>query len=247
MKTAIFHSVNAALYLFSEKVTLKIDAIHLGKNEGFSIMPPQLERQLKCHTGLFAYTDGYLFTHLHEDHYYKDGLLTALNVPNRPVVYGPGLSQSTALAKRDYTGLKCFTIGNTEVVAIETEHIGNNYSETPHESFFIKFEEETVFIAGDGYIDEKLIIKSAKYSISSINIAFFNPYQLVQPGCQDFIRKMSPGRVYLYHLPFPQDDVYNYWTIAKRIIKLYPKDLPKLEILSQMAWIDNRYPLSKKS
>lgn len=247
MKIAIFHSVNSALYLFSEKVSLMIDAIHLGKNEGFSIMPPQLERQLKSHTGLFAYTDGYLFTHLHDDHYYKDGLFTALNTSNYPVIYGPGLTQSTVLAQRDYTGFKCFKISNAEVFAIETEHLGKNYSKTPHESFFIKFEEETVFIAGDGYIDEKLIVKYAKNSIPTINIAFFNIYQLMQSDSQNIIRKMSPKRVFLYHLPFPEDDVYNYWSFANRIIKDYPKDLPKLEILPQMAWIDNRYPVSKKA
>lgn len=241
MKTAVFHSVNSALYLYNRGTGILVDAVHSGTRSGFSLMPPALDAQLKHHTGLFTHADGLIFTHTHSDHYDPDGLRTALDVSKPPLVYGPDLTESTAPVQVIRPGLKSIHIGQAEISAIKTDHMGGNSPAGPHECFIIRMGSENLFVAADADLNSPLAA-SIMAQNPVIDLAFFNLYHLALPAGQDFIREMRPSRVFLYHLPFAKDDIYNYRTMARQITEKYPKDLPPFEILRQMAWLDDAAP-----
>jgi L-ascorbate metabolism protein UlaG (beta-lactamase superfamily) len=241
MQTAVFHSVNSALYLYNRGTGILVDAIHSGTRSGFSLMPPSLYTQLEHHTGLFAHADGLLFTHTHSDHYDADGLRTALDVPKPPLVYSPGLSKSTAPVRVIQPGVKSIHIAQTEITAIKTNHMASHSPQGPHECFIIRMGSENLFVAADADLNGSLAASIMAHD-PVIDLAFFNLYHLALPDGQDFLRVMHPTRVFLYHLPFAGDDIYNYRIMARQMKEKYPKDLPPFEILRQMSWLDDAIP-----
>lgn len=242
MKTALFHSVNSALFLYEGQAGLLIDAIHTGPDHGFSTMPPPMVEQLRDHRGLFAHVDGLLFTHLHSDHFDRKGLHQALAVPDPPLFYAPGLLESDAPVQALQPGLKRIRIAQTAILAIRTKHDGKASPKIPHESFLIETPSQTLFVPGDAALDEALAAIIASHCRRRVDAAFFNLYQLALPDGQAFIRRLNPRQAFLYHLPFEQDDIYHYRTMARQIFRRYPGDLPPLAVLPQMGWLDGKAP-----
>lgn len=73
---------------------------------------------------------------------------------------------------------------------------------------------------------------------SSVESAFINAYQLSSEGGNKFLQILSPKRIFLYHLPFPDDDQYGYYQMRDRSIRNCPQGLPAPEIPPLMQWID---------
>ncbi|MEI3340395.1 MAG: hypothetical protein V8R80_11015 [Eubacterium sp.] len=55
---------------------------------------------------------------------------------------------------------------------------------------------------------------------------------------REFIRELNPERVFIYHLPFEEDDTYCTYAACNSALKCYPDDLPKIEVMKHMAWIE---------
>ena len=72
--------------------------------------------------------------------------------------------------------------------------------------------------------------------------AFVNVYQALSGQSQSFLRRLRPQRVFLYHLPFQRDGRFHLLDLARRAQRLFPPDLPPLEILAHMRWIDEARP-----
>ena len=238
MELAIFHSVNAGLYLWGEGVGLWIDGIHAGTEQGFSVMPSVLADQLGRHTGFFAHTDGLLFTHLHRDHFHPEGLHTALHTPHPPLVYGPQLLESSVRAQELCSGLKQVRMGPAIIYALKTIHDGESSVNDPHESFLLQLSGASIFVAGDAlFRAEQADLLRCRCS-APVDAAFCNLYQIASPEGQEFLRRLNASRVLLYHLPFPEDDRFCSYPLARSAVRRYPTDLPPLEIPTHMSWLD---------
>lgn len=240
MTTEIFHSVNAGLYFWNGGKGVLVDGIHRGIEEGLSLMPEFLVGQLHQRAGLFAHLDLLLFTHLHPDHY--DPQLTAQlrrNQPQLPVL-GPELQQGDVLVRPIRAGLRQARARGICLLAEDTEHDGAAFQGTPHQSYLLDLNGEIFFIAGDAALCPSDAEDLRDFYGRPVAGAFFNLYQLASPGGQDFIRRLAPERVFLYHLPFPQDDSCHYRQLARQAVKRYPGDLPPVEQLQHMAWLDGR-------
>lgn len=240
MDLCVFHSVNSGLYLWDGMAGLLIDGIHGGPEYGLSPMPEFLVKQLAHHTGLFAHTDGVLFTHLHGDHFQHQGLLRLMNTPESPAVYGPGLSESQAMVRPIRAGMCRIQMAGAYILAKDTVHDGNQFRAVKHQSYFIKMGGETVFVAGDAMLTAKEATSFAGFYGGGVEAGFFNVYQLLSPRSQDFIRILNPKRIFLEHLPFLEDDKYHYWELARQINKHFPTDLPQPELLPHMSWLDGK-------
>ncbi|WP_295748965.1 hypothetical protein [uncultured Oscillibacter sp.] len=240
MNTCIFHSVNSGLYLTDGVNGLLVDGVHDGPEQGFSPMPAFLKRQLAEHTGLFAHVNSALFTHLHKDHYQKDGVAELLRTLWPPKIYGPSMPETSAAVQPLQSGVYWVHLPGIQAFAVDTVHDGAQYRTDPHQSYFVSIGGETFFFAGDAALSPEDADVFSDIRTRGLTAGFFNLYQLASPQGQAFIRCLKPERVFLIHLPFREDDRYHYRSLARQIAKNLPGDIPKAEILPHMSWIDEK-------
>ncbi|MFV0497624.1 MAG: MBL fold metallo-hydrolase [Candidatus Fimivivens sp.] len=238
MQTAIFHTVNSGLYFWDGKTGILVDGLHGGANIGFSDMPPEICKQLDEKSGFFSHLDGILFTHFHPDHFDRKKLLSAIQSPTPPLVYGPSLPETTVASHRIFSDTWLFRVGDVHVLSTKTCHDGERFKNALHHSLLLRFGQESFFIAGDALLQESRADLLINFFNAPITAAFINVYQAFSKECFDFMRKLQPQRIFLYHLPFERDDTFDYFSLAQRALKRFPTDLPKLELLEQMQWLD---------
>lgn len=238
MDTCIFHSVNSGLFFWSVGTGLLVDGIHDGCEQGFSPMPDFLRRQLDARTGLFAHTSGLLFTHLHRDHFQRGGLLHLMKAPTHPAVYGPGLAENRARIQPVSSGACRIQMGSAEILAKNTLHDGTVFRKDPHQSFLITMGQERFLVAGDAALTPRDAEEFLQADSGPTDAAFVNLNQIASEDGQDFLRTLKPARIFLIHLPFREDDVYHNRSLARQTARRLPQDLPPVEILPHMAWID---------
>lgn len=240
MNTAIFHSVNAGLYFWDGRNGLLIDAIHEGKNEGLSPMPEFLVEQMRHRSGLFGHLTGVLFTHLHYDHFDADKVQHLEQSMAGLPIYGPNLVKGRLELEIVHPGTYRIVMGDAVIWAWNTRHDGNLFSDAPHQSFLLTLRNEHFFVAGDAALGASDAIRVSNACRGPIKAAFCNLYQLASPDGQAFLYALSPEQVFLYHLPFPGDDPCSYHRLARQVLRNYPANLPPVERLEHMAWLNDK-------
>lgn len=240
MQTNIFHTVNAGLYLWNGTHGLLIDGVHDGYEEGFSLMPEFLYKNLQHHTGLFGHIDSVLFTHFHPDHFQPAGYRWLTEIPDPPAVYGPGLLRRCSQIRCIAPSVFYIEMPGYQIYAKDTLHECEKFRDVRHQSFLIQSESEKIFVAGDAVLTLEDALEFQKACPGKITAAFFNLYQLASEEGYQFIKQMQPERVFLYHLPFKEDDRFNYRKLARQIVKNTPPQVQKAEILTHMSWIDGK-------
>ena len=237
METVVFHTVNAGLYLLCGTCGILIDGLHRGAEIGLSDTPEEVIRQLAVPGGIFPRLDAVLFTHLHLDHFDRLKLLALLQTPYPPLVYGPELPETSVDARQISPKAHSFSVKDAQILALDTLHDGGEYRNTPHQSFLARFRQESLFIAGDALLQEAEADYLRDFSPVPISAAFVNFYQALSAQGQSFLRRLRPERILLCHLPFRRDDRFHYLSLAQRAQRLFPPDLPPLEIPAHMRWI----------
>ena len=228
MHLKIYHSVNSGLYLTNGQSSLLIDSIHNGETVGFSPMPT-----------LPVFAKNLLFTHDHPDHF-DAKKVSALS--NRTMTYCPESALCNTPEIPLQKNLDLLKMDDFLILSLHSVHDCPQYASVPHRSYFIQLENETLFIAGDAAFQKNDADAFLSLEPQGVSAAFVNLYQIAHAGSQDFLRKLNPKRVFLYHLPFPEDDVFQIHLSMRSALKKYPSDLPTPEILSHMSWIDNNAP-----
>ena len=242
MDCFILHTVNAGLYLWDGHTGLLVDGLHRGTATGFSVMPEKLRIDMDARTGIFSHLDVLLFTHTHRDHFDAGALQAAQARMPEVHVYCSDPAFCCGAYRAAEGKIVCPGLGRIRVAAISTAHIGPLGKGRPHESFLITAGENTILIAGDGRLDEPLARCLRQHMPRRLSALFVGMYQLHMPECQAFIRAVVPEQVLLYHLPFPEDDVYHYWLQAKQVLQDLPEDLPQVEAPGHMAWLNGNVP-----
>lgn len=239
MSLSIFYTVNSGLYLVDNGYGLLVDGLH-GDAEGlFSVTPDALAEQVIKWSGPFGHLKGMLFTHLHDDHYDERLVKRLMATPQPPLLYGPGLAASTVASTMQLRdGIHLLQLGGVRVLAMDTVHDGKPFQNEKHQSFLVDFAGEGVFIAGDAVFTGQDACR-LKEAAGDVRIAagFFNLFQLGRRPLLEFVRELAPKRVFLYHLPFPQDDTHNLAGLAARVIQRVPGDI-KVECLKPLAWVE---------
>lgn len=242
METNIFHSVNEGLYLWNGNTGILIDGIHSGQEIGFSPMPLELEHQMEQRSGLFAHLDGVLFTHLHSDHFDAKRLSVLRRQADPPEIYCSQLSDSMISEKLSDSNICHVKIGEADIFAKDTIHDGEAFAQEAHQSFLIHMGKECFFIAGDALLVPQDADIFLSYANKSVDAVFLNIYHAMSEAAHEFLQKLQPRRVFLYHFPYPQDDAYGYYRWAKQADRRFSKKLPPLEQLQLMSWVDHSPP-----
>lgn len=233
----IFHTVNAGLYLESGNKNILIDGIHRGADSGMSDMPAVLLHDLQNGTGIFRNIQNLLFTHLHPDHFDRD-LITRFLEASSPEVYGPGLKENTVRPVSLGNGFDRITMNNMDVLAIRAPHEGKAFHDISNRSYLLFLEGTSVFVAGDSIFPPCLTDQFLARMNNQVDYAFFNPYQLICKESKTFLRQLQPRRLFLYHLPLPEDDTCNLYLLARNAVRNLDSGCPPARWISPMSWID---------
>jgi L-ascorbate metabolism protein UlaG (beta-lactamase superfamily) len=246
MQTNIFHTVNAGLYLWDGHSGLLIDGIHDGIEQGFSPMPPFLTKNLNRKTGIFSHVDGLLFTHYHPDHYQPGGVHRLMCAANSPALCGPGLLQYCTKIDYIHSDMYRIELAGSKIFAKRTIHDGERFINDPHQSYLIQNQSDSIFIAGDARLSPADAEAFRMVHDGPVACGFFNLFQLASPEGHAFMNILKPERVFLYHLPFKENDRFHYRSLARQVAHNKPASLPAAEILPHMQWIDHK-PAAWKS
>ena len=217
MSLKIFHTVNAGLYFHNSEHGLLIDGLHLGDG-GFSVTPKTLVEQILSHTGLFAKKIDLAFTHLHGDHF--DPALVRRFYEKNPDsgIYAPELSMACSSVKNLAGGIDRLWFGDFLLTTFSTTHDGAPFANQPHRSFCLQAEGQQYIICGDAILNQSLAKQMTAFCSETTDAVFINVYQLASPGGLAFLKEIDPQQVFLYHLPFPEEDPYGYRKMAKSIV-----------------------------
>ncbi len=238
----VFYSVNASLYITSGRTALLIDGIHNGLTCGFSAMPEGMQEQLENGKGMFARLDGLLFTHLHPDHYDEEALDRVLEKRPRLALWGPRLKSRGVQDYRMIPGGCGFRIGDFRIFAYVSIHSGEPFREESHRSFLIRNEVtgEQIFIGGDAVFSPELADTVTKNAggPGAVDGAFIMIYQLMEKPSKEFLTRLAPKRLLLYHRPLEEDDRYVYLTMIRRVLDKDPLPGRAIEQPGHMEWVE---------
>ena len=271
MKTKIFHTANAGLFLSSGNTGVFIDAIHLGGYLGFPSMPQELNEQFEKQTGLFEHPAALLFTHFHGDHCDYKKTAFALDRQKDLAFWGPGIPGSgleqgrfrrtpeaggKILCCRGIQDLQQtaagvrFAIGDFDVFAYRTHHSGEDYKDEPHVSLLFRNRQadEWIFVGGDAVFDPALadVIAAdmhsangdeADGSVSDVAAAFVIILQLHEKTSKEFLRKLDPERILLYHRPDPENKENDFQWLIDMAFQKSPLPGFVIEKPETMDWI----------
>lgn len=220
MKLQIFHTVNAGLYFWNGKSGLLIDGLHTGKEAGFSNTAERYIQMMERREGFFGQTNDLLFTHTHRDHYNKG--LTDRFLERNPgsFIFGPGLDRDGVQSVLLEKGVRKIRIRDYIINAFVTEHDGKAYTDVPHYSYLIQSGEQRVWVSGDAVLTPLLADKVRNLCGSARCCAAF--VMVYQPGSRlgrGFLRELQPESIYLYHMPYREDDGFHYYRIAEDVMK----------------------------
>lgn len=212
----IFHTVNAGLYICNDEQGLLIDGLHLGSG-GFSETPVALLDRLLSHAYPFSGKTDLVFTHLHGDHYDLDLVRRFLQRNPHSSIYlpQPGDAKTAQRVHFDRFVLTAFS----------TVHDGAAFAQVPHRSFCLQAENRQIVICGDGIVHRLLAEQIQALCGDKTDAVFVNVYQLASKEGQEFLNALNPEHIFLYHLPFPEEDPYGYRSMAKNVVARQPENL----------------------
>lgn len=220
MKLQIYHTVNAGLYLWNGSSGLLIDALHGGKDVGFSNTPDRYIRMMQRKDAFFGQINDLLFTHTHEDHYDKELVSEFFKLNPDSLIYGPRLDRSNVQPIQLEQGMGILQIRDYTIYVFTTRHDGKAFTDYPHCSYLIETRGELLWIGGDAVLDASLA-KKVKNSCKEkrIDKAFVMVYQIESRQGTDFLRELCPENIYLYHLPYHEDDRFHYYRMVDQALR----------------------------
>lgn len=69
-----------------------------------------------------------------------------------------------------------------------------------------------------------------------------NPLQLAAKQKCEYLEQLHAKRILISHLPLPEDDIYDYWGLAKQESRKCVIGGIHPELPEQMSWLDGRIP-----
>ena len=234
MHVNIDYTVNAGLCIATDEESLLIDVLHR-KETGFSPAPQALLNRMAAHSDLFSRKLHLAFTHLHGDHF--DSALVRRFLAEYPETdfYGPGLEHAVTGSPAAAARTQTVDLGSFHLAAFETIHDGKPFADQPHLSFCIKVQGQTFVICGDATLEPELADRIFSVCPGTVDAVFLNVYQLASVSGGAFLKKLQPKQIFLYHLPFSEDDVYGFHKIAGKIVAQKAPEVPApVEILEPM-------------
>ena len=102
----------------------------------------------------------------------------------------------------------------------------------------LQSETESYFIGGDAILLPEEISNFEDKLKGPVTAAFVNMYQAASESGKEYLRRLSPGRTFLYHLPMQKDDPGCYHRLAQQLHDRWDGYPPVPEVPELMAEIE---------
>lgn len=229
----VYHTVNAGLYFQSELCGLLVDALH-GGSHGFSRTPENILEKIEGSTERFATEVHLAFTHLHDDHFNKNLVQHFMKTHPTAKMWVPETWMPDNCLNASLGKARFLTLGRFHLTAFSTIHDGKDFANVPHQSLMVQSAGQQFLICGDAILDIPLARHIQRECPGDIFAVFVNVYQLASEKGLAFLREIRPHSIFLYHLPFAENDTYSYRKIAASVISHLPEELRHTQLLKPM-------------
>ena len=230
----LWYLANAGFLIQVGNQKILVDAVHTRPSIPFSPVPSRLLHAILEGKGFFQGVSCAAFTHLHRDDC-ELTLLEHLNVPgiqfilprdpDRPQLSDSLIQRVTLL---DGPGGAVWSKRGVTITAIPTVHDRpDRIPPIVHYSYLLEYKEMRALFLGDADVGLSNFLPwiSGK-KISSVCINFV---ELNQDRGRRFLREVvRPERIFLCHIPLPQDDVNHFQRMVLRNVERYQQELPPL-------------------
>ena len=223
---------NAGLYIEIEDKRFLLDAIHYDEAYVFSRLPKNLCWDMLHGVGKYANVENILLSHFHPDHFTQKELISYINNNNvREFFSSEKINKRSELIKClkennvscniiEKQGKKNFKIGNIEVSAFYTPHLGEIYKDVINICYILKGEDKSVLFIADGDYQEEFFIDNL--ANENINAVFVTPIFFNNKKGRAILENIIRAeKTVIYHIPFEEDDKKHYYQIALRLRPLY--------------------------
>ncbi len=220
---------NAGLMIEGAGKKILLDAVYGRAPKGFSPIPEGKLAKLTLGEAPFDGITHVLVSHYHWDHYATDTMKDFLE-HNDPVIwmvdaYGmpQKLPQSARVELLPTEKNTVFTIdlGNGDrVEAFIIAHSGREFRDVDVACFSVHLGGKSILALSDANFDPAYI--SAMTDGAEYDAVFSNPLFLDIPGGRETLfRGLKTKEIVIFHLPYPEDDVFSMVKMAKKDVELY--------------------------
>ena len=229
MKCNIIFIANAGFLLEAGGKTILVDALHHTPVGGWSAPDEGKAAQLSALLDR-KHPDVIYFTHVHPDHYSRE-------LAEQAAERYPGcrlILPKRENAKEYACGDVCLQWTELPHMHVNGKNAGTNFCLTVRcRDFNRPGGEGKIFVSGD--VDFTSPKTLAAIDGLAPDLAFLNfPWITLRAG-REAMEKLSPGKVVLVHLPYPEDDAFGYIPAAKRSAEqFFPGAVPLTEFFQQV-------------
>lgn len=221
-------SANAGVALRCGQALIWVDALHGKKIPGFSTVSPDLWRFIQ-QSGAFADPDLLLFTHCHPDHYSRELTIQAKKRYPRAALALPEQEfrdQFLISERQDRLDVRGASLRFARLT-----HEGEQFADVPNYGCIINFMGFRTLIAGDCAVASPELADFV--GAERIDLALLNfPWITLRKG-RDFLEEvLRPTHLFLYHLPFAEDDEWGYRKAAEQAAPLL-RGIPDVRLLNR--------------
>lgn len=242
-------AANAGVLLSYKGRKLLIDGLFHAENVPYSNLPEASLEAIYENKPPYDGIDYLIFTHRHPDHFSRRMVKEYLERNKvRGVLLPPSdRPELTEFQKLLHSmGVRCMAIpvsGSSVITpepdislkTIPTKHLDRRFYDVPHASILIKLGEKNVLFTGDADYTTETFGDMPPLHAVFLNPLFFHAYM----SGRFFKGGFKTGAVCVYHVPFPEDDVFHIRaSIAKdmekyhdRAADVYVLDSPDQQII----------------
>lgn len=220
-------SANAGAALNLSGFRFWADAVHGPREPDFSTVTPALwEKMQACPA--FDRPEAILFTHCHRDHYSRELTAQAASAwpEARLILPQPEFAEQLLL-----TGERPeFQFGDTALRFARLPHEKVPYPPIPHYGCIVERGGFRVLIAGDCALCSPALAEFA--GETGIDLALLDFPWITLPRGRAFVEKvLRPEHLFVWHLPFSQDDRWGFRRAAARAAGLV--NIPDVRLLQE--------------
>lgn len=213
-KAKIILSANAGICITLSDCTIWIDALHRHKTERFSTVTKDMWEEMKR---TFPRPDILFFTHKHPDHYSTTLIKEAMEQYPKAKLISPNADFENQLI---LSGKKVeFKYKNIDFSFIKLIHEGRFYHDTNHYGVILEYKNEKWLIAGDCEVCCPDIADHFDY----VFLPF--PWITLSKGRKFIEENIKPKELFVYHIPFEEDNNENYREAVCKSIPLIDSNI----------------------